>query len=71
MRKWSNNDTKELQEKILEKFGERLLMIHYNDGIVIKSLLYDNLQENVAMWIKQHTLYSGFAYNGNCVIVYF
>lgn len=71
MRKWSDSNTKELQEKILEKFGERLLMIHYNDGIVIKSLLYDNLQENVALWIKQHTLYSGFAYNGNCVIVYF
>lgn len=71
MKKWSDSNTKELQEKILEKFGERLLMIHYNDGIVIKSLLYDNLPENVALWIKQHTLYSGFAYNGNCVIVYF
>lgn len=71
MRKWSDSNTKELREKILEKFGERLLMIHYNDGIVIKSLLYDNLPENVALWIKQHTLYSGFAYNGNCVIVYF
>lgn len=71
MKKWSDSNTKELQEKILEKFGERLLMIHYNDGIVIKSLLYDNLPENVALWIKQHTLYSGFAYNGNCVIIYF
>lgn len=71
MEKWSDSNTKELQEKILEKFGERLLMIHYNDGIVIKSLLYDNLPENVALWIKQHTLYSGFAYNGNCVIIYF
>lgn len=71
MKKWSDSNTKELQEKILEKFGERLLMIHYNDGIVIKSLLYDNLPENVALWIKQHTLYSGFAYNGNYVIVYF
>lgn len=71
MKKWSDSNTKELQEKILEKFGERLLIIHYNDGIVIKSLLYDNLPENVALWIKQHTLYSGFAYNGNCVIVYF
>lgn len=71
MRKWSNSDIRELQEKILEKFEERLLMIHFNDGIVIKSLLYDNLPENVAMWIKQHTLYSGFTYNGNCVIIYF
>ena len=71
MRKWSNCDIKELTEKINQKFGERLLMIHCNNWIVIKSLLYDNLPENVALWIKQHTLYSGFAYDGNCVIVYF
>ena len=71
MRKWSDSDIRELTEKILEKFGERLLMIHGNNWIIIKSLLYDNLPENVALWIQQHTLYCGFAYNGDCVIVYF
>lgn len=71
MRKWSDSDIREITEKIFKQFGERLLMIHINNYIVIDSLLYDNLPQNVALWIKQHTLYSGFTYNGYCVIVYF
>lgn len=71
MRKWSNNEIKELTENLFNKFRERILVIHYNDAVVIKSLLYDNLPKNVASWIEKHTLYSGFAYDGNCVIIYF